>query len=523
MTCLHAYLMLRKSARHFDELLLQDWTFCNKACKIRWNSESLDNIELNTHNNWQYLFSPNSVAVIGASNTPGSWGCGIMMRLLDTAKRNIYPVNPTLSEVLGIAAYDSVVDIPDSIDLAVIVVPAPQVPTVLRECVQKRVRAAVIVSAGFAEVGDDGSKLEAELVNIARQGGIRFIGPNSLGFADTSSQISTLAWTHEIASGPVSLISQSGFSGERIIHNGMASGIGFSKFVSCGNEADLHFEDYLEYLAHDKNSRIITAYIEGLREGRRFFQLAKEITSRKPVIAIKAGGTKGSARAAKSHTGTLTGSDEVYTAAFRQAGVIRADDDDELCDVVSALLNQPLPRSNRVAILTFGGGPGVVVTEACEKAGLAIASLASSTIEKLDAYLPSRWSHGNPVDVAGMAASRRELVFSSLWTIMEDENVDAVLLQMPVGLNTARLSAIFNFSAEEARDFQEMQKENLRTVSLRAREFGKPVFVVTLLRDEESSSFLCREGVLAYHSPWRAVRALKHLVWYKHYLDTVDR
>lgn len=444
-----------------------------------------------------------------------------MRHLLESANRSIYPVNPSVSEVLGIAAYPSVVNIPSPIDLAVIAVTAPQVPIVLRECVEKGVTTAVIISAGFGETNEQGCRLENELVEIARQGGIRFVGPNSMGHADTLSHLSTLAWAEEMTAGPVALISQSGNYGQQIVRNGMASGIGFSKFISTGNEADLHLEDYLEYLAQDQDTKVITAYIEGLREGRRFFHLAKETARRKPIIVIKAGGTEESARAARSHTGALAGSDAVYTAAFRQAGVIRVNDDDELCDVVTALLNQPLPRNNRVGILTIGGGPGVIAAEACEKAGLTIAPLASSTIEKLNSYLPSRWSHGNPVDVVGIIARQRGAVFSSLWAVIEDENVDAVLLQLPLVLSADRLSAVLGFNTEEIKAFQEMQKENLRMVKKWANEYGKPVFVVTLVKDEEASSFLRREGIAACPNPHRAARALSHLLWYKHYLDAV--
>jgi len=449
-----------------------------------------------------------------------------MRHLLASAKRRkIYPVNPTASEVLGIAAYDSVVDVPGSVDLAVIAVPALQVPKVMRECVQKGVKAAVVISGGFAEMGEQGRKLETELVQVARQGGIRFIGPNSMGHADTSSQLSTLAWTGKITPGPVALLSQSGNYGHRIIQNGVSSGIGFSKFVSTGNEVDLHLEDYLEYLAQDESTKIITAYIEGLREGRRFFQLAKETTVRKPIIVIKAGGTKESAKAVRSHTGTLAGSDAVYAAAFRQAGVLRVDDDDELCDVVTALLYQPLPRNNRIGILTIGGGLGVVAAEACEREGLEIAPLASSTLERLDAYLPPRWSHRNPVDMAGIGMDKSPATFSSLWTLMEDRNIDAILLQAPVALDTKRLSSMF--SAEETRAFREVEERNLSMVRQRVEKYGRPVFMVRpaleFATDPEASSAFRRERIPVYPNPRRAARVLHHLTWYRDYLDATQR
>jgi acyl-CoA synthetase (NDP forming) len=311
--------------------------------------------------------------------------------------------------------------------------------------------------------------------------------------------------------------------GHRIIHNGMSSGIGFSKFISTGNEADLHLEDYLEYLAQDENTEIITAYIEGLREGRRFFQLAKETTVSKPIIVIKAGGTKQSARAVRSHTATLAGSEVVYAAAFRQAGVIRVDDDDELCDVVTALLYQPLPRSNRIGILTIGGGLGVVTAEAGEKEGLEIAQLAPSTVGKLDACLPSRWSHGNPVDMAGTSMAEYPVIFSSLWALMEDENVDAILLQAPVGLGTERLSRMFNDA--EIRAFRQAEESNLSLLSQQVRKYGKPVFMVKpaveFATDPEVASLFHREGIPVYPSPRRAARVVNHLAWYRRYLNAI--
>lgn len=475
--------------------------------------------------NWQYLFAPASVAVIGASNTPGSWGYGIMNHLLTSKKRKLYPVNPNAAEILGIKAYASVTGIPAAVELAVIVVSAKRVLKIIEECLQKGVKAAVVVSGGFAETGEEGKKLEDEVAKIARQGGIRFIGPNTMGHADTYSQLSTLAWTWETPPGPVALISQSGNYGHRIIHRGMISGIGFSKFVCTGNEADLHLEDYFEYMAQDKNTRIITAYIEGLREGRRFFQIARETTASKPVIVIKGGATRSSARAVKSHTATLAGSDEIYTAAFRQAGVLRVDDDDELCELVTALLYQPLPRGNRIGILTIGGGLGVMAAEACEKEGLELAPLASSTMEKLNDYLPPRWSHGNPVDMAGISMAENPVIFPSLWALMEDEGVDAVLLQAPVGANTNRLATMFD--SRQIKAVREAEENSLSALGKRVKQLGKPVFMVKpaveFATDPEVASLFSREGIPVYPSPRRAARVLNHLTWYRRYLSPPAR
>jgi acetyltransferase len=442
-----------------------------------------------------------------------------MMRFLDSDKRFVYPVNPNLHEVLGIEAYSSVIDIPDPIDLAVIAVSAQQVPKILQECVLKRVGAVNIISAGFAETDEKGQILEDELITISQQGGLRFIGPNSMGYLDTSSNLSTMAWIKELKQGPVAVISQSGNYGEQIVYTGLAQGIGFSKFISSGNEADLHMEDYLEYLAQDEDTKIVVAYIEGLREGRRFLQLAKETTVRKPIIVIKSGRTEGAQRAARSHTGALTGSDRVYSGAFKQAGVIRVTDEGELCDIAIALLNQPLPRGNRVGILTIGGGLGVVATEACESSGLEIMQLSSTTIDKLNSYLSSRWSHANPVDIAGTGGANRDAVYSSLWVLMEDDNIDAILLQTPVLFGIDRLTSIIGVNKKEALDYQATQKERLKMVRQRANECGKPVFLVTAVADSDAYSFLQGEGIPIYTSPYRAAKVLQHLYWYNKFLN----
>lgn len=472
-------------------------------------------------NHWQSLFSPRSVALIGASDVPGTWGFGIMRHLLDSTDRKIYAVNPTIPEVLGLATYNSVVNVPGPLDLAVIAVPAAQVPQVLGECVQKGVKSAVIISAGFGETGEQGSRLENELAEVARRGGIRFIGPNCMGHADTRSKLCTLAWAEGVGAGPVGFISQSGNYGGQVIRNGEAAGIGFSKFVSTGNEADLHLEDYLEYLAQDPDSRVIAAYIEGLREGRRFFQIAKSTTVKKPIVVVKAGGTRESARAAMSHTGALAGSDAVYEAAFKQAGVIRVQDDDELCELLMALLNQPLPRNNRVAILTIGGGLGVIAAEACEQNGLRVAQFSPPTMEKLNTYLPPRWSHGNPVDTAGMIAAKRPFLYASLLALLDDENVDALFLLLPMVFSPERLTTFLSLNLEATRSFQEVQKENLIMLRDHAKERGKPVFIVPSVRDEEASAFLLSVGLPSYRNPQRAARALRYLSWYSQYLDSV--
>lgn len=238
------------------------------------------------------LFKPRSVALIGASSTLGKWGFNILTLLLSDKGREIYAVNKHEAEVLGLKAYPSILEVPAPVDLAIITVPFQDVPTTMEECIRKGVKSAVVISGGLAESGEEGAKVQNQLVEVARRGGIRFVGPNCMGFFDTSSDFNTVIFLPPLRKGSVALISQSGNSGQSIITLGIERGLGFSKYVSSGNEADLHYEDYLEYMAQDDETRVILGYIEGLRGGQRFFELAKETTKKKPIVVIKAGRTQ---------------------------------------------------------------------------------------------------------------------------------------------------------------------------------------------------------------------------------------
>jgi len=477
---------------------------------------------------WHSLFKAESVAVIGANNTVGTWGYDALRSLLlplnEGIKRRVYAVNPNIPEIQGLKTFPTILDIPDPVELAIIVVRADIVPGILRQCVEKKVKAAVIISAGFGEVDEAGARLEAELVEIARMGNLYFVGPNCLGHADAHSKLASCGIGSRIGSGSMALLSQSGTLGASIIQNVASRGIGLSKFVGTGNEASIHLEDYLEYLAEDEDTQIITAYIEGLREGRRFFDLAREITRKKPIIVIKTGSTGESARAARSHTSALSGADAIYSAAFKQAGVIRAEDDDELCDVVVALQSQPLPRGNRVGILTMGGGFGVVTSEACEKEGLRIATLEEHTIQKMNAILPPRWSHGNPVDLVGMRATGEDTVVSTCFTLLlEDNNVDCIISLLPP-FTPFPPQGVNNLSPEQIKAMRLEYQRRIENLSQQARKYGKPVFLIRRFfnvppGEPEVSSTVIKERIPEYPSHRRAARVLHHLVWYRQYLE----
>jgi acyl-CoA synthetase (NDP forming) len=477
---------------------------------------------------WQALFSPDSVAVIGAKNLPGSWGFDIFKTLLADVKagvkRLVYAVNPNVPQILGETTYNTILDIPGPVDLAVIVVPPDIVPAVMQQCVQKKVQAVVIVTAGFAETGQEGSQRQAEVTGIARQGGISFVGPNCLGHADKYSRLDITVLAGRITAGPLAILSQSGTVGINLILSAASSGIGMSKFVSTGNEADLHMEDYLEFLAHDPDTRIIAAYIEGLREGRRFFQLTKEITHQKPVIVMKVGSTTEAGRAARSHTSALAGADHIYSAAFRQSGVIRVEDEDELCDVAAALIDQPLPNGDRIGILTVGGGLGVITVEACEKEGLRIASLEAGTMQKMDALLPQRWSHGNPVDLAGSRHMGEDsTVLSCISLLMDDKNVDAVIALIPPVLPSSSLNGIP--TPEQRQQIQTEYQKFLSFLNQQVKRTNKPLYLIkkrlSIIHPEANPSLsTAKEKVPEYFSPRRAARVLYQLNWYRQYLES---
>ncbi len=377
----------------------------------------------------QALLSPRSVAVIGASTRPDTVGRAVFANiLLGDYQGVVYPVNPKAKSIMGVRAYASVLDIPDDVDLAVVVVPARVVPQVLEECGTKGVPAAVVISAGFKEIGPEGARLEARIREIARQYHMALMGPNCLGLINTDPNVrmnATFARSMPPA-GNIAFISQSGAVGVAALEYVVGENIGLSKFLSVGNKAALHENHLLEALARDPHTDVILLYLEDLEDPKGFIELAREITEHKPILAIKSGRTREGARAAASHTGALAGSDEVYDSLFRQSGVLRVETLEELFDYARALALQPPPRGNRVAIVTNAGGPGIMATDASVRYGLHMAPLTRETRERLRVHLPPTASVQNPIDLIGDAKEDRYALALDL--VLKDENVDAVLV-----------------------------------------------------------------------------------------------
>jgi len=373
------------------------------------------------------FFNPQSVAVVGASRDPEKLGYAVLANLKDAGyPGSLYPVNPKADEILGFKAYPSVLEIPDPVDLAVIVIPYRFVPAALEQCGQKGIPTVVVISAGFREAGLEGLEREMELIEIAHKYKLRIIGPNCLGVIDTDTPLNATFAAGMPPGGPIAFMSQSGALGTAVLDMAMAGRIGFSKFASLGNKADVSEIDLLEAWGDDPASRVILIYVEGLPDGQKFIEVARKVTRGKPVVAIKSGVTASGSRAVSSHTGSLAGSEAAYKAAFRQAGVIRATSMEELFDYARALAYQPLLKGDRIGIVTNAGGPGILATDALEHAGMGIAHLGPETTEALTGFLPGAASVGNPVDVLGDALADRYQ--RAVRLVLDDLNVDGLIV-----------------------------------------------------------------------------------------------
>ncbi len=378
--------------------------------------------------NLDTLFAPKSVAVIGASNRQGSVGRAVFTNiLLNEYTGTVYPVNPKDRSISGVRSYSSVQELPESVDVAVVVVPASVVPSVTEDCGRKGVKGLIVISAGFKEIGQDGAALERQVVSLAQKYSMRMIGPNCLGVINTDPEVRLNASfaSQMPLEGSISFASQSGALGEAVIDYAAGEGIGFSKFISVGNKADVNENDILEYLRADPKTKVILLYLEDIVDGRKFVDTVSKVTEEKPIIAVKAGVSPEGAKAASSHTGALAGSDEAYNAILKQSGVLRVESIIDLFDYARAFAKQPLPRGNRVAIITNGGGPGIMATDASVRYGLQISQFSEATKAKLRAGLPKEASVNNPVDLIGDAQSDRyELALQALY----DEGVDCGLI-----------------------------------------------------------------------------------------------
>ena len=373
------------------------------------------------------FFHPRNVAVIGATETKGSVGRTVLWNLISSPfGGTVYPVNPKRPSVCGIKAYPSIKDVPDRIELAVIVTPASSVPAVIAECVEVGVPYAIIISAGFSEMGESGHKLGAEILAHARRSGMRIIGPNCLGVMSPLSGLNATFAAGMARPGRVAFVSQSGALLTAILDWSVRELVGFSAVVSVGSMLDVSWGDLIDYLGDDPHTQAILIYMESIGDARSFVSAAREVALTKPIIAIKAGRTAAAAKAAASHTGTLTGRDDVLDAAFARAGVLRVDSIDRLFSMAEVLSRQPRPHGPRLAIVTNAGGPGVLATDALITNGGELAPLSDASMKTLDSFLPAAWSRNNPIDILGDAEPKRYA--QALETVAKDPNADGMLV-----------------------------------------------------------------------------------------------
>ncbi len=373
------------------------------------------------------MFSPKSVAVIGATDREGSVGRVVLERLhIPSYGGRIFPVNPNHTDVLGLRAYPKIGDVPEKVDLAVIVTPAITVPGVVGECVDAGVHAAVVISAGFKERGPEGAALELEIQKQLRRGSMRFIGPNCLGVMNPHLGFNA-TFAQDIARpGNVAFLSQSGALLTAILDWSLQEQVGFSAIVSTGSMLDVGWGDLIDYFGDDPATGSILLYMESVGDARSFLSAAREVALRKPIIVIKAGRTPAASKAASSHTGALTGSDEVFDAAVRRCGVLRVSSVSDLFYMAEVLSKQPRPRGPKLMILTNAGGPGVIATDRLLSVGGELAPLSDSAMASLNAMLPAHWSHGNPIDILGDAGPER--YSKALEIAAKDPNSDGLLV-----------------------------------------------------------------------------------------------
>lgn len=471
-----------------------------------------------------YFFNPRGVAVIGASRERRKPGHVIFRNFLENLiagqfKGEVYPINPKAERILGMPCYASVLELKDKIDLVVIAVPAPIVPKVLEESGRAGAKGAIIISSGFSEVGN--IELENKLVKIARKYDLRIIGPNCVGIYDAYSGVDTIFLevskmvegapvlaTPRPKPGKIALITQSGAFGATILDYMAGSGLGISKFISHGNRCDVDEVDLIKYLAKDEQTEVILIYLESIKRGREFFEVAREVTKIKPIVALKVGRTSAGARAAASHTGALAGLDEIFDAAFKQSGIIRAEDTEEFMDLAKAFASQLPAKGERIAIITDGGGLGVMAADAIEKLGGRIEKFSNEILAKLDrlkekGILPEFAAISNPIDVTGVATA--EMFAKSIEIVGQADEVDGILLFPLHHIPT-------------------LEADYVERIVEATRKCGKPVIACDVGEAEMAKMVRTKFdkfGIPAYPTPERAAKSMMGLVKYGKYLIKV--
>lgn len=468
------------------------------------------------------FFNPSSVAVVGASKKINKAGHVIFKNFAENKRRGffkgeLYPVNPHEESILGFECYPSLTKIPGELELVVIVVPAKHVLNIMKDAASKKVKAAVIISSGFSEIGNQ--ELEDKIKSVAKKAGIRILGPNCLGVYDSRTGVDMLFLpetrilttgdeviaTPRPMPGNITIVTQSGAFGVAALDYLAGRQIGVSKFVSFGNKCDVDEAEMLHYLLYDDETKVILLYVEDIRSGRRFLKVAKKVTKKKPIVALKSGRTKAGARAAASHTGAMAGSDQIYNAVFAQTGILRVKDMEEFFDVGKALNMQPPALGNNVGIITDAGGPGIMAVDECEMKGLNVKRFSDKTIQKFEKLkkkgkLPKFATNLNPVDITGSATSKMFELAAKI--LFEDHEIHGIIL---LGLHHTPA----------------LQEDFVDRVAKVASKYDKPIVVCDIGETEMALHIrykFDKLGIPAYFSPEDAARAMNALMRYGLYL-----
>ena len=462
-----------------------------------------------------YIFKPKSMAIIGASDNIAKWGYMMVDRPLRTGYQGqIYPVNPQGGTIAGLSTYRSVNDIPGPVDLAVITVQASQVPHVMQECVDKGVKGAILISAGFAETGFQGNALQEKAMTIAAMGGIRCVGPNCMGIWSSAACLNN-AFDSAPKPGRIAFISQSGTFGGYMADMAGTKGYGLRTFISIGNQADLTMADYIEYLSYDNETGVIILYVEGVKDGRRFFDVCRETLKKKPIILYKGGSSPAGARATMSHTASIAGSDLVFQSVCRQLGLIRAEESFQTFDLAVAFLAQPLPPGKRIGVLGTGG-QGVVSTDACQRLGLEVPELDMETVSVLKKLLPPHAPlPTNPVDFAGSYRTAMDEA-DVVETLLKLDYIDGIISNVPVNPLVWSLK-LDQISSEIQDKIKKLTDEGTKRFCDLPRIYHKPIICVRWYSDAKKdpvADTLKESGIPVYDTPEQCARAMAALANY---------
>ena len=472
--------------------------------------------------NLRRMLHPKSVVFVGASLDTSKWGHILLANAINGGfGGRIYPINPHAESILGLDVCRSIEDLPEDPDLVVIATPPGSLVDLVASCTKRSAAGCLIVTAGLAESGDNGQSIEREIAKVAAEGSMTIIGPNCNGVMTPDSKLYCTLAALRPSEGPFGVVAQSGNIAQSITLGVMQYGFGVSHYISSGNELMQGSPDFFEYLGDAENTRVILAYVEGVRDGRRFFEVAKRVASKKPIVLLKGGTTTAGAEAAQSHTAMLAASDTIFDAVCRQSGILRVDSLEKMIDVGVALATEPLPRGNRVAILTAAGGYGVLAADICESNGVSLAKLSEPTLDRLDEFLPDRWPRRNPVDKSGLVGRGTDRAMVE--AIVSSDDVDGLMvLGVPIGTLGAGIET-------RLLEFEEF----LGHVAQLINQYHKPILVLptwSLLLPEHQAplvEIVERTGLATFKSvagiAWAYVSLTKFAAQFKPHSSTMSR